>query len=142
MTPKSTKFDPEAARRRFSEAGVEELVRVAIVDAESYAPAAVDLARAELAARGIDGDAHPAATKALRAVKRQKLEASDIAQQPANMAILALSFVFADLFAIIAAIVYSANGRSRAATEVWKAFGFGWLARIVLVVLLMLPWGK
>lgn len=138
----SVTFDPEVAQRRFAESSDEELVRIAYVDGDSYVPEALVLAKEELRLRGIDGASHPAAVAARRVVEATKLEAKAKSELPANGIILLLSFVFADLIAIVAAILYSTNGRARAATAVWKAFALGWLARIVLVGWVTYPWGE
>jgi predicted cobalt transporter CbtA len=138
----AVKFDADLARERFAEANVEELVRVAYVDSESFVVEAVELAKAELLNRGIDGQAHPDARKAARDVKAQALEVQETAEKPANGFVLVFSFFLADIFAIAAALLYSGNGRVRAAAEVWKAFAFGWLARFAAIAWITYPWGE
>lgn len=138
----AVKFDAELARERFAGAELEELVRIVYVDSESFVAEAVELAKAELLKRGIDGQTHPVARKAARAVKAQAQEIREIAEKPANGFVLVLSFFLADIFAIVAALLYSGNGRVRAAAEVWKAFAFGWLARFAAVAWITYPWGE
>ena len=138
----SVTFDPEAARRRFADSKVEELVRVAYVDHDSYVQEAREIAIAELASRGVKGDTHPLAIAARRAIAKEKVAEEAQAAKPANLFVLALSFILADLFAIVAALLYSNNGRSRAAAEVWKAFALGWFVRIIALAWFTYPWGE
>ena len=136
------KFDAEAAKLGFENAEVKELVPVAYVDCADYVDEAISLAKEELAARGIDGESHPEARKARRAAEKQKGEQQAQAERPANGFVLVLSFIFADVVAIVAALLYSANGRDLASTQVWKAFGYGWLARALVIAWLTYPWGE
>lgn len=138
----AVKFDAELARERFADAEVEELVRIAYVDSESFVAEAVELAKAELLGRGIDGQAHPIARKAARAVQADAREIQEIAEKPANGFVLVASFILADIVAIVAALLYSGNGRVRAAAEVWKAFAFGWMARFAAIAWITYPWGE
>ena len=138
----SVKFNVEVARARYRESEVDDLVRIAFVESEDFTPEAVSLARAELSSRGVDGPNHPLASSAA-AVLQDKTEArASHSQLPANPLVLVLSFIFADIFAIVAALLYSSAGRTKATTQTWKAFGFGWIARFIVFGLFMIPWGK
>jgi hypothetical protein len=63
-------------------------------------------------------------------VDAAKLAAKAASEKPANFAVLLMAFLLADLFAVIAALLYSGAGRARASVQVWKAMGLGWLARV------------
>jgi hypothetical protein len=102
---------------------------------------AVSIARDELKLRGIDGAEHPLARGAANAIHARLEAQANVASQPANPVWLAVCFVLADIVAIVTALMYSAAGRKKASLQVWKAFGYGWLARIVVIVLILIPWG-
>jgi hypothetical protein len=137
----ATTFNPDVVKQKFAEASDEELVRVAFVDRGAFIPEVIDLAQAELKARGIDGEHHPTAIASRQRVLDAKAEALAQSQQPAHPLVIVISFIFADLFAICAMILYGVKGRSRAVVDVLKAFALGWLARIMLVLWLMFPRG-
>lgn len=135
----SATFNAEIVKQKLAEASDEELVRVAFVDRDTFLPAVVDIATAELRARGIDGEDHPTAIASRRRVLEAKGQAREDLQRPAHAAVLVLAFVFADLFAIGAMIWYLARGRPRAVSGVLKAFVLGWVFRFALVLWLTFP---
>lgn len=136
------KFDAKAAMARYKDAEVDELVRIAFVQSADFTQEAVYLAREELHGRGVDGPHHPLASHAAAALHEKNEAETTHAQLPANALVLILSFIFADLFAIVAALLYSSAGRKKATAQTWKAFGFGWAARLIVFGLFMIPWGK
>ena len=138
----SIAFDIEAARRRYADAEMDELVKVAFVRSEDYVETAVALARAELERRGLSGSDHPVATAAAEAVASRGKAEEQASRQPANRIWLVICFLFADLVAVLSALLYSAKGRHVAANQVWKAFGLGWLFRFALIAFYTYPWGK
>jgi len=137
----SVAFDAESAALRFKDAETEELVRIVFVDHQTYLADAVALARSELNRRGIEEQSDPAAVVALSNVYSEIAAREDVANLPANPIWLVVCFILADIVAIVTALIYSVNGRKRAAMQTWKALGYGWLARIVLVIVFMIPWG-
>jgi hypothetical protein len=135
-------FDPAVARRRFENEQTQELVRLAYVNADELLEEALALVKAELLRRGVDGEEHPLAVEAKNAVEARQLASETRAQKPAHVVVLLLSFVFADIFAVVAALLYQVSGRPRAAISVWKAFALGWIARILLIAYFTFPWGS
>ena len=132
----SSAIDIEETKRRYAQFEDEELVRIAFIAPDDFVDEAVQLAKEELVRRGINGQDHPLARTAEKTLQRRSAEEAAVASRPANKFLLVVSFLFADVIAIIAALWYSANGRKRAATQVWKAFGLGWSFRLVLIGIL------
>jgi hypothetical protein len=129
----SSAIDVEETKRRYAHSEDAELVRITFVNPDDFVDEAVELAKEELARRGIEGQDHPLAKEAEKKLRLQNAEEAVVASLPANKFLLAVCFVFADLVAIIAALMYHSNGRKRASKQVWKAFGLGWVLRLVLI---------
>jgi hypothetical protein len=135
----SATFNPDLVRQKLAEASDEELVRVAFVDRGAFIPEVVELANAELKARGIDGEGHPTAIASRQRVLDAKAEALEQLRRPAHPLVIVIAFIFADFFAIGAMVWYGLKGRSQAVIGVLKAFVLGWVARIAVVLWLTFP---
>ncbi|WP_339412808.1 hypothetical protein [Pseudomonas sp. EA_35y_Pfl2_R5] len=130
----AVKFNRDAARLRYEGLDIDELVRIAFTESSDFVIDAVTLAKDELSRRGVHGESDPIVLAAIEQLKLLKNSEIKSTSEPANSFILALCFIFADIFAIACALIYSSKGRKIAASEVWKAFAFGWLFRIALFI--------
>lgn len=127
-------FDPVAARHRYEGLGSESLVRIAFHSPDGYAPAAIELAREELARRGIFDKDHPMVARESVELQREQTEKTSTSDVPLGALGKALCFIFAGLVAIIIVLANFAMGKRRAATDALTWMAFGWLVRICLIV--------
>jgi hypothetical protein len=110
-------------------------VAIVYVSPGDYTPEAVALAEAELRSRGVHGEEHFEAADAVAAVQFDKRREAARISKPAFFPLLVLVFLTGDLVVVFYLLF---RGRKHAARQVWAAFGYGWLARLLLISLVLL----
>ena len=132
-------FDADAARQRYAVEETDELVRIAYVQRDNYVPEAVAIAKEELARRGIASGQDEQVAVSVQAIEKEDAVRRDIANQPLGIGYKIVCFIFADIVAIVIAVLHYQSGKRRAAREAWKWIGFGWIFRLAIFLLIMVP---
>ena len=129
----NTTQDLEELRRRYETWSSEELLRVAHATGD-YRPEAVHIAREILAAREVPLDG-TVAQEVITTIENERTTADDAAAVPLDLVLRGICFVFCGIAGIAIAVYQGSKGHSRRASDAWTWVGFGWLARVVLFVL-------
>ncbi len=129
-------FDPIAIMERYADETDEALIRIAFAEADSYREEAIELARAELRRRGVEQE-HPSVAREQLAVDSEAQDKARLLDAPLGGGYVVICFVFADIFAVIIALIHSGAGKKRAAREAWKWMAYGWVARIALIAVVI-----
>lgn len=119
---------------RYADETDEALIRIAFAQADSYREEAIELARAELERRGVERE-HPSVAQEQSVVESEAQDKVRRLDTPLGGGYVVICFVFADIFAIIIALVHSGAGKKRAAREAWKWMAYGWVARFVILTI-------
>ena len=120
-------------RKRFERTDTEELLRVVHSRPGDYRPEAVELAREVLATRDVALD-DPSTQVVLAELEQERAVADDAATRPLESWLKAVCFVFCGIPGILIAVIQSGNGHTRRARDAWIWVGYGWLARVVLIL--------
>lgn len=106
-----TNFDPTVAQYAFAEKETDELIRIAFLEPD-FVPAAVGLARKELARRGIPDPVHERVKDLESRIVLQQREKERLATEALHIGWKIYCFLLADVIALIVALVKFASGKN------------------------------
>ena len=125
--------DLNELREQYAHWATEDLLRV-IHSPRDYRPQAVQAAQ-EILAQREPSDLTALTTAVVEELDQERQIKDKLSEEPLSTFGRVLCFVFCGIPGIVFAAYQEAKGRSRRAGEAWKWVGYGWLARVGLVII-------
>ncbi len=128
-------FDIDSARAVYENKETEDLVRIAFLNDDDFRSEAVELARSELASRGIHSADDTAVEQERSVLSAETAQAEDLAHQPLGPGLKIVCLIFAGFaVAVIIAVSKRAAGKIRASNQAWWCFAVGvaWKASLII----------
>jgi len=119
---------------KYRNSTTEELLRV-VNSIEEYRPDVVELARQELANRGLE---QKKINTIVREIEEESISKKQLAEVPLGIGLKIVCFIWCGLPGIIIAVYQRSHGRLRCSREAWSWVGYGWLFRVGLLLVMKL----
>jgi len=133
----SPAFDPDVLRATYSRMPIPELIGIVSIDAASYEEDAIELARAELEARGVVESELPELTRDVKAERYDDLVAqTEERKAPLATWMYLVCLIESNAISFWILIYLAFQGRTEALKQALWAIAIGWAFKLLLMVLL------